>query len=148
MTNFYLLRHGDAEPGSGIRDRERRLTPGGVGDVLRQARAHLERGERIGAILCSPYIRAQQTANLVNGLLKTSLEIVSDLTPSGNVQKVMDRLMGSEEDVLLVTHLPLVADLAEALTRTRIAFFPGTCAKINCGDPIRLDGTLVWVHHP
>lgn len=63
---LWLLRHGEAEPHAS-RDSERRLTAHGRKEVLQSA-ARLA-GLPLDGILASPYVRAQQTAELVREAL-------------------------------------------------------------------------------
>ena len=103
----WILRHGEAE-GHAPTDAERNLTEHGRAEVLRSA-AHLI-GQPLGAIIASPYVRAQQTAQLVRDVLGFQPEIrtVPWLTPDGDVQRVLEKL-DSDDDVLLVSHQPLAA---------------------------------------
>ena len=68
----WILRHGEAE-GHAPTDAERNLTEHGRAEVLRSA-AHLI-GQPLGAIIASPYVRAQQTAQLVRDVLGFEPEI-------------------------------------------------------------------------
>ena len=109
----WILRHGEAE-GHAPTDAERNLTEHGRAEVLRSA-AHLI-GQPLGAIIASPYVRAQQTAQLVRDVLGFQPEIrtVPWLTPDGDVQRVLEKL-DSDDDVLLVSHQPLVGSLISFL---------------------------------
>lgn len=63
---LWLLRHGEAEP-QARRDAERRLTAHGIKEALKSA-AQLA-GQPLDGILASPYVRAQETAELVREAL-------------------------------------------------------------------------------
>ncbi|QJI28053.1 phosphohistidine phosphatase SixA [Pseudomonas sp. ADAK18] len=105
----WVLRHGEAE-GHARTDAERNLTEHGRAEVLRSA-AHLI-GQPIKAIIASPYVRAQQTAQLVREALGFEPEIrtVSWLTPESSPLQVLDHL-DTDDTVLLVSHQPLVGSL-------------------------------------
>ncbi len=109
------MRHGEAEPRANS-DAERRLTVHGREQVLHSA-AHLH-GRPLQAILASPYVRAQQTAALVHGALSPADAVITVdwLTPDGEVEQVVAELerLGLEE-VLLVSHQPLVGNLVAML---------------------------------
>lgn len=109
----WILRHGEAQAHART-DAERNLTEHGRAEVLRSA-AHLI-GQPLGAIIASPYVRAQQTAQLVRDVLGFEPEIrtVPWLTPDGDVQRVLEKL-DTDDNVLLVSHQPLVGSLISFL---------------------------------
>jgi phosphohistidine phosphatase len=109
----WVLRHGEAE-GHARSDAERNLTEHGRAEVLRSA-AHLI-GEDISAIIASPYVRAQQTAQLVREALgfEPPIRTVPWLTPDGNPLQVLEKL-DTADNVLLVSHQPLVGGLISFL---------------------------------
>lgn len=107
----WVLRHGEAH-NQAASDAARELTPRGREQVLRSA-AHLL-AEPLQAILASPYVRAQQTAELVHEALGFAqpIKTVPWLTPEQSPQQVADRIAALELDnVLLVSHQPLVGTL-------------------------------------
>jgi phosphohistidine phosphatase len=95
-------------------DSERELTDHGRKEVLNSA-AHLI-GQPLTAIYASPYLRAQQTAQIVREALGFEPEIrtVEWLTPEVDPDKVTDQLV-SVSNVLLVSHNPLVGNLLSYL---------------------------------
>ena len=105
----WILRHGEAE-GHAPTDAERNLTEQGRAEVLHSA-AHLI-GQRLDAIIASPYVRAQQSAQLVREALgfDAPIRTVPWLTPEGNPLQVLEKL-DSDDNVLLVSHQPLVGSL-------------------------------------
>jgi phosphohistidine phosphatase len=110
-VNVWILRHGQAAPQART-DSERELTAKGREEVLHSA-AHLM-GQPLQRIVASPYVRAQQTAELVRQTLGFSGSIVTVpwLTPDSNPRRVLDELEAyNAEDVLLVSHQPLVGAL-------------------------------------
>jgi len=109
----WVLRHGEAE-GHARSDAQRNLTDHGREEVLRSA-AHLI-GRDIKAIIASPYVRAQQTAQLVREALGFEQEIrtVAWLTPESNPLDVPKHL-DNDDDVLLVSHQPFVGGLISYL---------------------------------
>jgi phosphohistidine phosphatase len=114
-VKLWLLRHGEAEPQART-DAARELTRHGRKEVLQSA-AHLV-GRPLTTILASPYVRAQQTAQLVRETLGFAAPIVTVpwLTPDGDLAEILRYLDAhSGEELLLVTHQPLVGDLAGLL---------------------------------
>jgi len=114
-VRLWLLRHGQAEPHAAT-DAARELTAHGRQEV-RQAAKQLA-GRPLTAILVSPYVRAQQTAELVRSELGFSgpLTTVSWLTPDSDPREALKYLDERESaEVLLVTHQPLVGALGGLL---------------------------------
>ncbi|PAU65318.1 phosphohistidine phosphatase SixA [Pseudomonas sp. PIC25] len=112
---LWLLRHGEAEPHAPT-DAERELTRHGRKEVLRAA-AHLA-GRPLSAILASPYVRAQQTAELVREALgfAGAVGVAPWLTPDSDPREALKYLAEREdEELLLVTHQPFVGTLAGLL---------------------------------
>lgn len=112
---LWLLRHGHAEPHAGS-DALRRLTTHGRQEVLQSAAQLI--GRPLEAILCSPYVRARQTAELVVEALQSRLivEIVPWLTPESSLGSALAYLAARpESELLVVSHQPLIGDLAGML---------------------------------
>ena len=108
---LWLLRHGEAEPQAAT-DAARELTAHGRKEV-QQAAAQLA-GRPLTAIVASPYVRAQQTAELVRSELGFSGKIntVTWLTPDSDPRDALKYLDERERaEVLLVSHQPLVGTL-------------------------------------
>ena len=111
---LWVLRHGEAVPYGSCPDSERELTDHGRKEAL-SAAAHLI-GQPLTAIYASPYLRAQQTAQIVREALGFEPEIrtVEWLTPETDPDKVTVELV-SVSNVLLVSHNPLVGNLLSYL---------------------------------
>ena len=112
---LWVMRHGEAVPhGSRPHDSERELTDHGREEVLHSAA--LLMGQPLTAIYASPYLRAQQTAQLVRETLgfEPEIRIVEWLTPDTDPDKVAEQLV-SVSEALLVSHNPLVGNLLSYL---------------------------------
>ena len=111
---LWVLRHGEAEPYGSRPDSERELTAHGRKEVLSSAARLM--GQPLTAIYASPYLRAQQTAQLVREALGFEPEIrtVEWLTPEVDPDRVAEQLV-SVSNVLLVSHNPLVGNLLSYL---------------------------------
>lgn len=107
---LWVLRHGEAEPYGSRPDSERSLTAHGREEALRSAAELI--GQPITAIYASPYLRAQQTAELVREALgfQPDIRTVEWLTPDNRPQAVAEQLV-SVDYALLVSHNPLVGNL-------------------------------------
>lgn len=114
-VRLWLLRHGEAQA-QARSDAERELTTQGRAEVRQAAR--LLQGRALGAIIASPYVRAQQTATLVHQVLGFSgaIQTVPWLTPDSDPREVLAQLGGFDSgELLLVSHQPLVGALAGLL---------------------------------
>lgn len=119
MPDVLIMRHGEAAPG--YPDHARRLTPRGEQEAEKIARWLAKRvadGEiPTPTIYASPYARAQQTAQRVCDALGTSLETLDFITPDDSPSAVSDWMLAQPEGapMMLVSHMPLVGDLAGLL---------------------------------
>jgi phosphohistidine phosphatase len=118
-----IWRHGMAE--AGAVDRRRNLTPEGRDDVGFGCRQFHEACASMGllhptVILYSPYVRTAQTAEIIAGAF-THAEVSAEnaLEPGSHVDAVdalldqCEKSHGPEQHVLLVSHQPLVSQLAD-----------------------------------
>lgn len=114
MMNIVIMRHGEAvlEANS---DEERNLTAFGRKQSVQMAQWLAARLPRLDRVLVSPYVRAQQTWQTIRDFLPatTEVETLDDLVPHGHADRVADylralELQGGNDNVLLVSHLPLV----------------------------------------
>lgn len=108
---LWILRHGEAQP-TARTDAERALTAHGC-EQVRVAAQQLV-GRPIKHIFASPYLRTQQTAKLVADVLGYTAPITTApwLTPDGLPRTVTRQLDAvADEEILLVSHQPLVGDL-------------------------------------
>ena len=148
MPNLYIIRHGDAEvPKGPMPDKDRALTPRGIEDVEHQARLIFKETSPL-TVFHSPYVRARQTAEIIHKTAASELHEFPALVPSGQVEKVVDLFLGEDGDILLVSHMPLVAELVSAITGERAPFYPGSCALIEREDIYAPTGRLQWMKHP
>lgn len=130
---LWLLRHGEAQPYQ-RNDAERQLTGHGREQVLLAAANAA--GQSFDHVICSPYIRARQTADIF--LAQTGYtrepEIASWLTPDSSVKEVVRRLGAHEEqNLLLIGHQPLLGNLAGWLCEgSRSSHVPFATASLAC----------------
>ena len=115
---IWILRHGEAEPHA-RRDAERELTAHGREQVLHSAALLI--GQPLDSILVSPYVRAQQTAELVRKALgfTSGLITVPWLTPESEPKFAVSKLPDSG-NVLLVSHQPFVGELISLLVHGHV----------------------------
>ncbi len=164
---LFVLRHGQAEPYASS-DRVRNLTPHGREQVRLTAQASLQELQRVDAILASPYVRTQQTAELLRQALVEAqtgspaeqgdrnsvvpaIETLEQLTPDSYPSQVYELLeKRAEEVVLLVSHQPLVGSLVNGLCGAAAGFHPMSPSSLAC---LQLDivaddmAQLCWLRH-
>lgn len=149
---LWLLRHGEAEPHART-DAERELTRRGRREV-RQMTAHLA-SRPLQTILCSPYIRARQTAELLEALLDGTPElvVVDWLTPDSDPRQALDWLAErSEKELLLVSHQPFIGALAGLLIHGHlqdpVPMKTASLAELDGELPLAGTMYLRALHHP
>lgn len=114
---LYLLRHGRAarlDP-----NQPRALTARGKTEVALVAEHFKREGLQVNTLWHSPKTRAVQTAEIfleVLGKKDVQVEEKKDLKPEGDAQAVLEAIAALKEgSLLVVSHLPLVGDLASLL---------------------------------
>jgi len=157
---IYLLRHGIALlPGSpGHEDKDRPLTPEGKVQIREVAKAILAMGVSFDLILSSPYLRAQQTAEIVAETLNPGfpLKFSKHLVPHGDPEILIseiNRIYGSKNKILLVGHEPFLSSLISRLISGNdhcvIEMKKGGLAKLSSGKLKHgLCATLEWLIGP
>ncbi len=134
---IYLLRHGDAEDGSGD-DAARRLTAKGERQARAAGQALATLGADVDACLASQRVRAVETARLTCEELGVAVELESGL---GGGQFDSIALAAGRGNLLLVGHEP---DLSGEVAR-----LTGAKAKMRKGGLAIVDGsTLVALLRP
>lgn len=148
---LWLLRHGEAEPRAAT-DAERPLTRNGRQEVLHAA-ARLA-GRSLQGIIASPYLRAQQSAELVREALDYSGAIITLpwLTPESDPREALAHLAEREEgELLLVTHNPFVGELAGLLLHGHrqqpLAMGTASLAELDGAMPLAGLMDLRSLHH-
>ena len=116
--NLFLCRHAIAAASSLTTDRLRPLTPEGERKFRRAARGFLRLKPEIELILCSPLLRARQTAEIlaeeIDSLSRrpVHLDTIDYLAPPGRLDALLSHLAGLKavEGVVAVGHEPILSD--------------------------------------
>ena len=124
---IYLLRHGDAEDGTGD-DAARRLTEKGQRQARDAGRALVALGVGIDACLASPKVRALETARLACEALGVEVEVTEALR--GGPFDALD-LAAGRGDVLLVGHEPDFSAEVGRLTGANVVMKKGGIAMVD-----------------
>ena len=117
---LYILRHGIAvergTPGY-KKDSDRPLTPQGEDRMHQIADTMRGMDLKFDLILSSPYVRAEQTANIVAGELDEEVTFSKYLQPGGNALELIGEIKDEKpQRVLLVGHEPDLSSLISVLT--------------------------------
>ncbi len=142
---FYLIRHGEAERGTGAPDAERRLTPAGRAAFEALARA-LAPSLRLARILSSPYRRARQTAGILATATGALVEVESALAAGRCTGPELLALAGAAGGgVALVGHNPEMAEAVILASGADRPVPPGTVAALESSPQGR---HLAWLRSP
>ncbi|MEQ9888206.1 phosphohistidine phosphatase SixA [Pectobacterium zantedeschiae] len=149
-----IMRHGDAVLDAAS-DAIRPLSDGGREESLQMACWLNEQNIDIERVLVSPYLRAQQTLDVVKKSLPLPEEAdcLNELTPGGDAQLVSYYLQTLAREgvsaVLVVSHLPLVgylvAELCQNETAPMFATSAIACVKVDIESG---NGILHWQVSP
>lgn len=147
---LWLLRHGEAEPRARS-DAERALTERGRREVRRSAERL--RGRPLQHILASPYLRAQQSAEIVREVLGLRLPLVTVdwATPDDSPRAAASHLDAYPGDCLLVSHNPLLGSLSGLLLHGHLQqpLGLGTASLVELeGEPVPGLMRLAGLYHP
>lgn len=120
---LYLLRHGDAGESNAAgytTDAARALTPKGIKRTRQLANALRQMGITFDAIYSSPFIRAQQTAEIIarSMMLEKQLRTTSQLAPDHALTEALaliESATSKAKAVLLVGHEPNFSQLISLL---------------------------------
>lgn len=154
IMQVYIMRHGDAAL-QAASDAARVLTQKGKDDSALMAQWLNKRNPAIDNILVSPYVRAEQTLQVVREHLSLPHQatVMDMLTPGGNAAFVADHIrdlaiMGANA-VLVVSHLPLVGYLVSELCPHEAPpmFITSSIACIEL-DVKRHNAHLEWMLSP
>ena len=126
-----LVRHGLAS-GQGP---EAPLLPEGVEQLCRLGELLDSQGWRANAVFTSPYQRARESAEVLARILAPGAEThaLDELKPEVEPDAALEAVLRTAplaSPVLIVSHLPLVARLAEALVDEDLSFSPATLVEI------------------
>jgi phosphohistidine phosphatase len=112
---LYLARHGDAKFED--EDPERHLSDRGLEEVKKTADFLGPLNIGVGAVWHSGKARAAQTAEILASALTVKDGVVKQrgMAPLDPVDPIRQELMARHEDLMIVGHLPFLANLASTL---------------------------------
>ncbi len=156
---LYLIRHAPAVKlgvGGVAADEDRPLSEGGEARARRLARTFRQQEIRLDALVCTPYARAQRTAELMMEEwpgVAPELVVAKALIPECKPRKLARYLRElNKERVGIVGHQPDLGIWTAWLIgnkNTEIDFSKGGVAYINWEDKLKKGmGTLIWLITP
>ncbi|NKI76008.1 phosphohistidine phosphatase SixA [Dickeya sp. CFBP 2040] len=144
-----IMRHGDAVPDAAS-DALRPLSRRGDEESRQMAAWLNDQAIGIDRVLVSPYVRAQQTLQVVAEVLPLpENECLPELTPGGSAELVCDYLLALAKEgtsaVLVISHLPLVGYLVAGLCPSENApmFATSAIACVELDDVVG-KGVFHW----
>jgi phosphohistidine phosphatase len=126
-VRLVLVRHAEAAPGEP--DALRSLTPAGraAARVLGERLA----AEQPDAVLCSPLLRARETADQIARASELAAEVDERLAPGARADDVREAIAGRGQVVVAVGHQPDCSEILLELTGERRSFDPGAFAVVE-----------------
>ncbi len=131
LRSLALLRHGLASGQAPTAT----LLPEGAAYLRRLAAVLQADGWAPKRVLCSPYVRARESAEIMVRALSLTrpIEVLSDLVPESEPDEALRAIADAaplDSPVLVVSHLPLVGRLTQELIGDDPGFSPGTFVEI------------------
>jgi phosphohistidine phosphatase len=126
-VKILLVRHCEAAPGSP--DELRRLTP--AGEAAAHALGRRLAASRPAAVLCSPLVRARQTADAIAAACGLEAEPDERLGPGTDAEAIRAAAEAGADPVVVVAHQPDCGEIVLAATGRETAFPPGGVAEVD-----------------
>lgn len=152
---IYIARHAWAYEFGDLRwpdDSQRELEPEGAERYMQVVQTLAERGFAPEAILCSPYTRCQQTADIISRHTPSAptIAISESLAPGSDFAALVEWAQEADcQQVCWVGHAPDVGNLTAALVGDRdagIRFAKGAVAAVRVDGQIGYgSGELYWL---
>ena len=121
------MRHCEAAPGSP--DELRQLTASGR-DAARALGKRIAAAEP-GAVLCSPLVRARQTAEAIAEACGLDAEPDDRIGPGADAEAIRAAAADRDEPVVVVGHQPDWGEIVLAVTGRETTFPPGGLAEVE-----------------
>jgi phosphohistidine phosphatase len=126
-VRLFIVRHAAAAPGEP--DALRTLTP--VGREVARALGEQLAAESLDAVLCSPLLRARETAGLIARPAGLEPEADERLAPGATAEEVRELVEGRGETIVLVGHQPDCSEIVLELVGRETSFAPGAVVEVE-----------------
>jgi phosphohistidine phosphatase len=148
---LFVLRHGQAEPYCAD-DASRELVARGRADVAQVVQDSLADLPGVNQLWVSPFIRAQQTAQIAAQILGNPPFLsTSLLIPEADPACVIEALQAADvQSLLVVSHQPFVSRFIEILCAAPPGAYGMDTSSLACIDlryPAAGLGSLRWLRH-
>lgn len=142
---IYLIRHADAEPATpGKNDAERSLSVKGKEILINNIEIWKKFIPKISQIIASPYLRAEQTAEIIAHEYKFPINKIiknAKLAPGSKTEYIIEFANESNvENIAFIGHQPDLSKHVINLTsngNVNIGFPPGTLAGLSFSGRVR-----------
>ena len=124
---LFVVRHAEAAPGEP--DALRPLT--GEGRATARALGEKLAAERPDAVLCSPLLRARETAGPIARAAGVQPEADERLAPGAAADGVRELVAGRGETIVVVGHQPDCSEIVLALSGREHQFAPGAVVEVE-----------------
>lgn len=143
-----IMRHGQAEPQAAT-DFERPLTMLGLQQASAAGSCLSALGFSFDQMWVSPYLRTQQTADQVLAQLPVSKRISLDLLVPETRPLDLISAIGEQsyQNLLLVSHQPLVSSLVASLAGEHVPMSPSSMALLEIPIAAADCAELQWLRH-
>ncbi len=154
---LYFLRHGIAADRDDLKykdDSLRPLTAQGKQKMRKAAFGMRALGLTFDAILCSPYLRAKQTAEIVTLAFKlknTKINFTNNLVPDAPLEKLLREIRADfpkSESILLVGHEPQLTGFVSYLLKSEHTIPIDLKKGGLCHLSLFEDAVLNWILTP
>lgn len=140
VRNLTLLRHGEAETGTGyLNDFSRKLTPTGISKLYQLSKLLEEKKVHYDLLIKSPAQRALQTAEIISNHLQVDQVTIDKKLYDNTVENLLDILENIPdqcENVLIVGHNPSLTTLLMYLTGdSPVSLIPGMMGVLSFDFP-------------
>lgn len=145
---LYLVRHAKSSWKTSLPDRQRPLNQRGLRDAPAMGRRLAARKVLPDLLLCSPAIRARETAELMAttlGFPQQSIQLAEELYLASPTQwlRVIEALPDQRRTVMLVGHNPGITEVARELAHREVQDLP-TCAVVELVYRVTAGETDSW----
>ena len=149
---LYLVQHAEAKTKD--EDPERGLTDLGFANVRKTAGFVNKLDISVETIFHSDKLRAKQTANELAEAIKsvTELKQRSGIAPMDDISSMKDEIQRSDNNLMVVGHLPYMAKLASALLcgneKQNAVCFQNSCIVMLIRDEENKGWSVKWMITP
>lgn len=139
-----LFRHGYSQSSAtSISDLERHLLPRGIDEINKSSLNLYNEGFYSKLILSSPLQRAVESATIISEKFNIKeIKKLDFLTPQSDYLKFIEFMSDITENIIVVSHIPLIENIAFALLNKKISFPTGSYLRLK-----REESNVLFISH-